>query len=187
MRISDWSSDVCSSDLYRVLTAVDAALMVIDAANGVEPQTIRLLQVCRARNTPIITFINKLDREVQEPLNLLSEIESHLGMDAVPFSWPVGMGRSFGGVFDIRRNRMRVFRAGQEKRGDQDELIDGLDNPAIAQRFGDAFVKANEDIKLVNAAAPEFDHAAFLAGKQPPVFFGSAIKDRKSTRLNSSH
>src|SRR3546814_2453564 len=91
MRISDWSSDVCSSDLYRVLTAVDAALMVIDAANGVEPQTIRLLQVCRARNTPIITFINKLDREVQEPLDLLSEIEEHLGMDAVPFSWPVGM------------------------------------------------------------------------------------------------
>src|SRR3546814_734387 len=166
-----------SEDTYRVLTAVDAALMVIDAANGVEPQTIRLLQVCRARNTPIITFINKLDREVQEPLNLLSEIESHLGMDAVPFSWPVGMGRSFGGVFDIRRNRMRVFRAGQEKRGDQDELIDGLDNPAIAQRFGDAFVKANEEIELINAAAPEFDHAAFLAGKQTPVFFGSAINN----------
>ncbi len=100
-----------SEDTYRVLTAVDAALMVIDAANGVEPQTIRLLQVCRARNTPIITFINKLDREVQEPLDLLSEIEAHLGMDAVPFSWPVGMGRTFGGVFDIRSDRMRVFRA----------------------------------------------------------------------------
>src|SRR3546814_5809422 len=86
MRISDWSSDVCSSDLYRVLTAVDAALMVIDAGNGVEPQTIRLLQVCRARNTPIITFVNKLDREVHEPLDLLAEIEEHLGMDAIPFS-----------------------------------------------------------------------------------------------------
>jgi peptide chain release factor 3 len=81
-----------SEDTYRVLTAVDAALMVIDAGNGVEPQTLRLLEVCRARNTPIITFINKLDREVREPLDLLSEIESHLGMDAVPFSWPVGMG-----------------------------------------------------------------------------------------------
>ena len=166
-----------SEDTYRVLTAVDAALMVIDAANGVEPQTLRLLQVCRARNTPIITFINKLDREVQEPLNLLSEIESHLGMDAVPFSWPVGMGRSFGGVFDIRRDRMRVFRAGQERRGDQDELIDGLNNPEIAQRFGDAFEKANEEIELINAAAPEFDHGAFLAGKQTPVFFGSAINN----------
>ncbi len=166
-----------SEDTYRVLTAVDAALMVIDAANGVEPQTIRLLQVCRARNTPIITFINKLDREVQEPLNLLSEIESHLGMDAVPFSWPVGMGRSFGGVFDIRRNRMRVFKSGQERREDQDELIDGLDNPLIASRFGDAFSKANEEIELINAAAPEFDHAAFLAGQQSPVFFGSAINN----------
>ena len=166
-----------SEDTYRVLTAVDAALMVIDAANGVEPQTIRLLQVCRARNTPIITFINKLDREVQEPLNLLSEIESHLGMDAVPFSWPVGMGRAFGGVFDIRRDRMRVFRAGQEKRSDQDEFIEGLDNPAIAERFGDAFVKANEEIELINAAAPEYDQSLFLAGKQTPVFFGSAINN----------
>src|SRR5690349_23453810 len=88
-----------SEDTYRVLTAVDAALMVIDAGNGVEPQTIRLLQVCRARNTPIITFINKMDREVREPLDLLSEVEAHLSMDAIPFSWPVGMGRHFGGVF----------------------------------------------------------------------------------------
>ncbi|NLZ12434.1 MAG: peptide chain release factor 3 [Alcaligenaceae bacterium] len=166
-----------SEDTYRVLTAVDAALMVIDAANGVEPQTIRLLQVCRARNTPIITFINKLDREVQEPLNLLSEIESHLGMDAVPFSWPVGMGRSFGGVFDIRRDRMRVFRAGQERRGDEDELIEGRNNPEIAKRFGDAFAKANDEIELIEAAAPEFNHDVFLAGKQTPVFFGSAINN----------
>src|SRR5690606_39003443 len=166
-----------SEDTYRVLTAVDAALMVIDAANGVEPQTIRLLQVCRARNTPIITFINKLDREVQEPLDLLSEIESHLGMDAVPFSWPVGMGRHFGGVFDIRNDRMRVFRAGQERRDQHDELISGLDNPVIAERFGEAFAKAHEEIELIQAAAPEFDHATFLAGKQTPIFFGSAINN----------
>src|SRR5690554_6926382 len=115
-----------SEDTYRVLTAVDAALMVIDAGNGVEPQTIRLLQVCRARNIPIITFINKFDREVREPLDLLAEIESHLGMDAIPFSWPVGMGKHFKGVFDIANDRMRVFRAGQERRGEDDELIDGL-------------------------------------------------------------
>jgi peptide chain release factor 3 len=166
-----------SEDTYRVLTAVDAALMVIDAANGVEPQTIRLLQVCRARNTPIITFINKLDREVQEPLNLLSEIESHLGMDAVPFSWPIGMGRNFGGVFDIRRNRMRVFRAGAERRSEDDELIDGLDNPLIAQRYGSDFQKASEEIELIREASPEFDLAAFLAGTQTPVFFGSAINN----------
>lgn len=166
-----------SEDTYRVLTAVDAALMVIDAANGVEPQTERLLQVCRARNTPIITFINKLDREVREPLDLLSELESHLNMDVIPFSWPVGMGRQFKGVFDIRRDRMRVFRAGQERRGDEDELIDGLDNPVIAERFGDAFEKAHEEIELIKEASVDFDHDAFLAGKQTPLFFGSAINN----------
>jgi len=166
-----------SEDTYRVLTAVDAALMVIDAANGVEPQTIRLLQVCRARNTPIITFVNKLDREVREPLDLLSEIEAHLGMDAVPFSWPVGMGRRFGGVFDIRNDRMRVFRPGQERRAGDDELIAGLNNPEIASRFGDAFVQASGEIELIAEAAPAFDHAAFLAGRQTPVFFGSAVNN----------
>src|SRR5690606_17093415 len=129
-----------SEDTYRVLTAVDAALMVIDAANGVEPQTIRLLQVCRARNTPIITFVNKLDREVQQPLDLLAEIEAHLGMDAIPFTWPVGMGRGFGGVFDVRHDRMHVFRPGNDRlSGQQDEFIDGLDNPETVKRFGAAF------------------------------------------------
>src|ERR671915_2070687 len=91
-----------SEDTYRVLTAVDAALMVIDAANGVEAQTLRLLEVCRSRNTPIITFINKLDREVRPPLELIDEIERVLGMPTVPFTWPVGMGKGFRGVFDIR-------------------------------------------------------------------------------------
>ncbi|MBR8652800.1 peptide chain release factor 3 [Achromobacter sp. Marseille-Q0513] len=166
-----------SEDTYRVLTAVDAALMVIDAANGVEPQTIRLLQVCRARNTPIITFINKMDREVREPLALLSEIEGHLGMDAVPFSWPVGMGKAFGGVFDIRRDRMRVFRAGQERRSDNDDFIEGLSNPEIGRRFGSAFEQASGEIELINEAAPAFDRAQFLAGRQTPVFFGSAINN----------
>ena len=167
-----------SEDTYRVLTAVDAALMVIDAANGVEPQTIRLLQVCRARNTPIITFINKMDREVREPLELLSEIESHIGMDAVPFSWPIGMGKAFGGVFDIHRNRMRLFRSGQERRDDsKDDFIEGLDNPEIAKRFPDAFKQAKGEIELIQAAAPEFNREQFLAGKQTPVFFGSAINN----------
>ena len=166
-----------SEDTYRVLTAVDAALMVIDAANGVEPQTERLLAVCRARNTPIITFINKLDREVQEPLDLISEIESHLGMDAIPFSWPVGMARRFGGVFNIRQNRMRVFRPGQERRQGDDEFIEGLGNPEAAKRFGDAYDKARDEIELISEASVPFDHDAFLAGKQTPVFFGSAINN----------
>lgn len=166
-----------SEDTYRVLTAVDAALMVLDAANGVEPQTIRLLQVCRARNTPIITFVNKFDREVQEPLELLSEIESHLGMDAVPLAWPVGMGRQFGGVLDLRQHHMRVFRPGQERLSDDDDILTDLTSPAVAQRFGDAFAKAQDEIELIEAAAPPFDHQAFLEGKQTPVFFGSAINN----------
>lgn len=166
-----------SEDTYRVLTAVDAALMVIDAGNGVEPQTIRLLQVCRARNTPIITFINKLDREVREPLELLSEIEDHLGMDAIPFSWPIGMGRHFGGVYDVRHDHMRVFRPGTERDHHDDETIQGLDNPILKQRYTDAYDKAHEEIELITGAVPEFDHQTFLDGRQTPVFFGSAINN----------
>ncbi len=119
-----------SEDTYRVLTAVDAALMVIDAANGVEPQTRRLLQVCRARNTPILTFVNKMDREVKDPLALMDEIERELGMEVVPFTWPVGMGKAFHGVMDLREQQMRVFSAGQDRDRNDDEILLGLHNPA---------------------------------------------------------
>jgi peptide chain release factor 3 len=166
-----------SEDTYRVLTAVDAALMVIDAANGVEAQTLRLLKVCRARSTPIITFINKLDREVREPLELVDEIERALGMPAVPFTWPVGMGKRFGGVFDIRANGMRVFRAGEDRRHDDDEIIEGIDHPECMARFGEAFEQARNEIELVTGASAGFDRAEFLAGRQTPVFFGSAINN----------
>lgn len=166
-----------SEDTYRVLTAVDSAIMVIDAANGIEPQTIRLLQVCRARNTPIITFVNKLDREVKEPLDLLSEIESHLGMDAIPFSWPIGMGKHFGGVFDLRNDQMRVFKAGQERLDGNDECIKGLHNPLIKEKFGSYYDKALEEIELIQEATPAFSQEEFLAGKQTPVFFGSAVNN----------
>jgi peptide chain release factor 3 len=166
-----------SEDTYRVLTAVDAALMVIDAANGVEAQTLRLLDVCRARNTPIITFINKMDREVRAPLDLIDEIERTLRMAAVPFTWPVGMGRDFNGVFDLQRNRMRVFRPGSDRLDEGDEIIHGLDNPEIALRFGDAAAEMRQEIELIRGASPEFDQAAFLDGAQTPVFFGSAINN----------
>ena len=166
-----------SEDTYRVLTAVDAALMVIDAANGVEAQTLRLIEVCRSRDTPIITFINKLDREVREPLELIDEIERVLGVPAVPFTWPVGMGKRFGGVFDLQRGGMRVFRAGEDRRHDDDEIIAGLDNPECVARFGDAFEQAKSEIELVQGASPAFDREAFLAGRQTPVFFGSAINN----------
>jgi peptide chain release factor 3 len=168
-----------SEDTYRVLTAVDAALMVIDAANGVEPQTRRLLQVCRARNTPILTFVNKMDREVQDPLNLMDEIERELGMGVVPFTWPVGMGKQFGGVLDLRKQQMRVFSSGEDrlKKDGDDEFIDGLKNPALASRFGAAYEQADGEIELVQGAAPPFDEAEFLAGRQTPMFFGSAVNN----------
>ncbi len=166
-----------SEDTYRVLTAVDAALMVIDAANGVEPQTRRLLQVCRARNTPILTFVNKMDREVREPLALMDEIERELGMEVVPFTWPVGMGKAFHGVMDLREKQMRVFSPGQDRDHRNDEILVGLDNPAYAQRFGMQYEQAKGEIDLLTDAAPVFEPHAFLAGHQSPMFFGSAVNN----------
>lgn len=166
-----------SEDTYRVLTAVDAALMVIDAANGVEPQTRRLLQVCRARNTPILTFVNKMDREVKDPLALMDEIEQELGMTVVPFTWPVGMGKQFHGVMDLRQQRMRVFAPGEDRVAGTEEVLEGLDNPAYAERFGMQYDNAQGEIELVREAAPAFSHDDFLSGKQTPMFFGSAVNN----------
>ena len=177
-----------SEDTYRVLTAVDAALMVIDAANGIEPQTRRLLEVCRARNTPILTFVNKMDREVRDPLALMEELEAELGMDVVPFTWPVGMGKAFAGVFDLRANSMRVFKAGEDRIkantnkddsnvSDSNDVLHGLDNAEAVARFGAPFVQAQNEIELIQSAAPEFNLAQFVAGKQTPAFFGSAVNN----------
>lgn len=166
-----------SEDTYRVLTAVDAALMVIDAANGVEPQTRRLLQVCRARNTPILTFVNKMDREVKDPLALMDEIERELGMTVVPFTWPVGMGKFFHGVMDLRKQQMRVFSPGEDRVAGGEEVIDGLDNPLYAERFGMQYDQAQGEVELVREAAPEFVLEDFLAGRQTPMFFGSAVNN----------
>ena len=166
-----------SEDTYRVLTAVDAALMVIDAANGVEPQTRRLLQVCRARNTPILTFVNKMDREVQAPLDVMDEIERELGMTVVPFTWPVGMGKTFHGVYDRRTDQMRVFAAGEDRAGGEEEVLAGRDNADTASRFGMEWSQAKDEMELVEGASPAFDEAEFLAGRQTPMLFGSAINN----------
>ena len=166
-----------SEDTYRVLTAVDAALMVIDAANGVEAQTLRLLEVCRARNTPIVTFVNKMDREVREPLDLLDEIERTLGMSTIPFTWPVGMGRNFRGVCDLQNNCMRLFQAGSDRIGHEEEVITSFDDPKMHERFGSDLSTALQAIDLIKGASPAFDHKEFLTGKQTPVFFGSAINN----------
>jgi len=166
-----------SEDTYRVLTAVDAALMVIDAANGVEAQTLRLLEVCRARNTPIITFVNKMDRDVQPPLDLIDEIERTLGMGAIPFTWPIGMGKQFYGVYDLRKKGMRVFKPGDDRANANVEFITSLDDPATKARFGSGLSDAQQEIELIEGVTPEFSEEEFLAGHQTPVFFGSAINN----------
>ena len=166
-----------SEDTYRVLTAVDSALMVIDAANGVEAQTIKLLEVCRLRDTPIITFMNKFDRESRDPTELMDEVESVLGIACAPVTWPVGMGKRFRGVYHLLRDEMLVFAPGQESREQDFELIVGLDNPELDRRFPDEITDLRAEIELLRAAANPFDLHDFLAGRQTPVFFGSAINN----------
>ena len=166
-----------SEDTYRVLTAVDSALMVIDAANGVEAQTRRLIEVCRQRDTPIITFVNKMDREVRDPLDILDEVERELGMPCVPMTWPVGQGKRFGGIINLRTQAMTVFQAGSEKRPEDFEVIPLAERDRLVARFGDAFLAAEESMELAVGASPAWDHEAFLAAKQTPVFFGSGVNN----------
>ncbi|MDR2153907.1 MAG: peptide chain release factor 3 [Burkholderiaceae bacterium] len=166
-----------SEDTYRVLTAVDAALMVIDAANGVEAQTRRLIEVCRQRDTPIITFVNKMDREVREPLDILDEVERELGMPCVPMTWPVGQGKTFGGIVNLRTQAMTVFEAGRERRPQDFEVIPLAERERLAARFGQAFELAAESMELAAGASPAWDHNAFLAARQTPVFFGSGVNN----------
>ncbi len=166
-----------SEDTYRVLTAVDAAVMVIDAAKGVETQTIKLLEVCRLRNTPIITFINKLDREVREPIELLDEIESVLNMACAPVTWPIGMGKRFRGVYNLLNDEVLRFTPGQEKLSDEVEVIDGLQDPRLTERFPDEVETLRGEVELVQGAGGQFELDDFLAGTQSPVLFGSAINN----------
>ena len=166
-----------SEDTYRVLTAVDAAVMVIDAAKGVEVQTIKLLEVCRLRATPIITFVNKMDREVREPLALLEEIESVLKIDCAPVSWPIGMGKRFRGVFDLMQDRLVRFTPGEERRSADNEHIQDLANPRLDELFPDEMAALRHDVDLIRGASSPFDLQEFLAGRQSPVFFGSGINN----------
>ena len=166
-----------SEDTYRVLTAVDSALMVIDAANGVESQTRRLIEVCRQRNTPIISFINKFDREVRDPLDIMDEVERELGMPCCPVTWPVGQGKSFGGIINLQTQTMTVFAAGSEKRPEDFEVIPLTDTDRLRARFGQAFDDAIESMELAQGASAPWSHADFLAGKLTPVFFGSGVNN----------
>lgn len=166
-----------SEDTYRTLTAVDSALMVIDCAKGVEDRTIKLMEVCRLRDTPILTFINKLDREGRDPIELIDEVESVLNINCAPITWPMGMGKSLKGVYHLLNNSVHLFGATHGGKKLDGEIIEGLENPRLDEILGDDAIHFREEIELVLGASHEYDHEAFLAGKLTPVFFGSAINN----------
>jgi peptide chain release factor 3 len=165
-----------SEDTYRTLTAVDSALMVIDAAKGVEARTIKLMEVCRLRTTPIISFVNKLDRDGREPIELLDDIESVLNIVCTPMTWPIGMGREFRGIYHLAEDCAYLYQNRDGSRLPDVRRVPGLAGAELATALGDTAIAAlRESIELVRGATPEFDHALYLEGKQTPVYFGAAI------------
>lgn len=164
-----------SEDTYRTLTAVDSCLMVIDAAKGVEDRTIKLMEVTRLRDTPIITFMNKLDRDIRDPLELLDEVEHILKIMCAPITWPIGSGKNFKGVYHLYRDQVIFYKSGQGHRIQELDTIDGLDNPALDQRLGPYAEELRQQIELVKGASHEFDLELFLSGDLTPVYFGTAL------------
>ncbi len=166
-----------SEDTYRTLTAVDSALMVIDGARGIESRTIRLMEVCRLRDTPIVTFVNKLDRASREPVELLDEIESVLGLQCAPVTWPIGSGRQFRGVYHLRDDRVHFFSPRHDGRIVEGEVVEGIDNPALDERLGAQAGELREEVELVRGASHALDADAYLRARMTPVFFGSALNN----------
>jgi peptide chain release factor 3 len=166
-----------SEDTYRTLTAVDSALMVIDCTKGVEQRTIKLMDVCRLRDTPIMTFINKLDRDGREPIELLDEIESVLKIDCSPVTWPIGMGRSLKGVYHLLQDRIYLYTGAGRGRASDIEVIDGLESTKAEEILGNDAASFREEIELVKGGCPQLSIDDYLAAKQTPVFFGSAISN----------
>lgn len=166
-----------SEDTYRTLTAADSALMVIDCAKGVEQRTIKLMEVCRLRDTPIISFINKLDREGRDPVELLDEVEGVLKIQCAPITWPIGMGKRFKGVFNLYSDKVHLFSATHGGKVQEGELIEGLNNTRLDELFGPLIEEFREEVELVRGASHEFDSQAYLRGELTPVFFGSAINN----------
>jgi peptide chain release factor 3 len=165
-------------DTYRVLTAVDSALMVIDVAKGVEERTIKLMDVCRLRDTPIMTFINKLDREGRSPIDLLDEVESVLGIQCAPVTWPIGMGSRLKGVYHLGSGEVHLYEPGRNFTRQDSTIFPSLDAPELARRIGDAMLaELRDELELVQGASHPFDLDAYRAGRQTPVFFGSAVNN----------
>ena len=165
-----------SEDTYRVLTAVDSCLMVIDAAKGVEERTRKLMQVTRLRDTPIITFMNKLDRETRDPLDLLDEVERELKITCAPITWPVGSGKGFKGVYHLLKDELYLYHSGEGYHIQKERVIKGLDSPEVDAAIGEDDARIlRENVELVRGGSPEFDEQAYLKGKMTPVFFGTAL------------
>lgn len=168
-----------SEDTYRVLTAVDSAVMVIDCAKGIEEQTKKLFEVCRLRDIPIVTFINKLDREGQDPLALLEEIEKTLALDVTPAVWPIGMGRDFKGCFDLLHDRLNLMEKNADKAAlpKEGKIINGIDDKTLDAVLPDHAAALREGVEMVRALCPEFNRTSYLEGHMTPVFFGSAVNN----------
>ncbi|GJL84634.1 MAG: peptide chain release factor 3 [Micavibrio sp.] len=167
-----------SEDTYRVLTAVDSAIMVLDAAKGIEVQTLKLFEVCRLRDMPIITFINKMDRDGQDPFDLLDEIEQKLALDVTPASWPIGMGRDFKGCYDLINDQLILFGRSKGEKLDEGISCSGLDDPKIDELLpADQAAKLREDVEMVRGVCKPYDEKAYLEGHLTPVYFGSAVNN----------
>jgi peptide chain release factor 3 len=165
-----------SEDTYRVLTAVDSALMVVDGAKGVEERTIKLMDVCRLRDTPIMGFVNKLDREGRSPVDLLDEIERVLKIQCAPVTWPIGMGSRLKGVYHLLDDEVHLYEQGRNFTRQDSTIFKGLDHPALVAAIGeDVLDELRAELELVQGASHPFDEEAYLAGRQAPVFFGSAM------------
>lgn len=164
-----------AEDTYRTLTAVDSVIIVVDVAKGVEMQTRKLMEVCRMRNTPVIIFVNKLDREGRDPFDILDELENELKISVRPLSWPINIGEKFKGVYNIYEKGLDLFTPNKQRVTERIE-IDDINDPAIDENIGEADAsKLREDLDLIEGVYPEFDVESYLNAKVAPVFFGSAL------------
>lgn len=164
-----------SEDTYRTLTAVDSVLMMIDCAKGVEERTIKLMDVCRLRDTPILTFINKMDREVRDPIDVLDEVEEVLKINCAPITWPISMGKNFRGVYNLYTDTIHLFTQGQGSIIPDDKRIEGLDSDEARVVLGDLVDELREEVELVRGASHQFELEEYLAGRMTPVYFGTAL------------
>ncbi len=165
-----------SEDTYRTLTAVDSALMVIDGAKGVEDRTIKLMDVCRLRTTPILTFVNKMDRETRDPVEVMDEVETVLNIQCAPMTWPIGMGRAFKGVYHLYDDVVHLYTQGQGNRIPEDKRIEGLDSEEVDRVLGASVAEElRMEVELVRGASHEFDLEAYRRGELTPVYFGTAM------------